>query len=134
MLADTDYPLLNIFWTMILVFVWIAWIWLLVICFMDIFRRHDIGGLGKAAWIIFMIAVPFVAVFIYIVAQGRGMAERRMGEDMQSQKQFDEYVKSVASQSPGTPADDIAKAQGLLDGGVINVAEFDQLKKQALAR
>lgn len=132
MLADTDYPLLNIFWTMILVFLWVAWIWLLVIVFMDLFRRHDVGGVGKAAWAVFLILVPFLAVFIYIVAQGRGMAERRMNEVVESQKQFDQYVKSVAS-TQGTSADEIEKAQGLLDRGVISPAEFDQLKRQALA-
>lgn len=130
MLAATDYPLLDIFWTMILVFLWVAWIWLLFIIFADVFRRQDIGGWAKALWSIFLILVPFLGTFIYIIAEGRGMAERRTNEAIASQEQFDSYVKTVATSS--NSAEQIEKAKSLLDRGVISAQEFDQLKQNAL--
>ena len=130
MLAATDYPLLNIFWTMILIFLWIAWFWLLIIVFSDVFRRHDIHGVGKALWCFFVIVAPFLGVFIYIIAEGKGMSERRLQDAAAAQQQMDAYVKSVASSS--SSADEIAKAQGLLDKGTISQQEFEQLKQHAL--
>ena len=130
MLAATDYPLLNIFWTTLLIFLWIAWFWLLIIVFSDIFRRHDVHGWGKALWVFFLIVAPFLGVFIYIIAQGKGMSERRMADAVQAQQQFDSYVKSVAT--PASSADEIEKAKGLLDKGVISPQEYEQLKQRAL--
>jgi hypothetical protein len=128
--AATDYPLLDIFWTMILVFLWVAWIWLLFYIFGDIFRRRDIGGWSKAMWSIFVILVPFLGTFVYIIAQGRGMTERSMQQAVQSQQQFDAYVQNVAASS--SSADQIQKAKDLLDRGVISAQEFDRLKQNAL--
>ena len=125
-----DYPLLNIFWTMILVFLWVAWIWLLIVVFSDLFRRQDIGGWGKALWSVFLIFVPFLAVFIYIIAEGKAMTERRMSDATAAQEQFDTYVKSVAAS--GNSADQIEKAKSLLDRGVISPQEYDRLKQNAL--
>ena len=130
MAAATDYPLLDIFWTMILVFLWVAWIWLLFYLFADIFRRHDIGGFAKAMWSIFLILVPFLGTFVYIIAQGRGMTERSMQQAVSQQQQFDAYVQNVAAS--GSSADQIEKAKSLLDRGVISAQEFDQLKQNAL--
>jgi hypothetical protein len=125
-----DYPLLNIFWTMILVFLWVAWIWLLIVVFSDLFRRQDIGGWGKALWSVFLIFVPFLAVFIYIIAEGKAMTERRMSDATAAQEQFDTYVKSVAAS--GNSADQIERAKSLLDRGVISPQEYDRLKQNAL--
>lgn len=130
MLAATDYPLLNIFWTMLLIFLWIAWFWLLIIVFSDLFRRHDVHGLGKATWTVFLIVAPFLGVFVYIIAQGKAMSERRMQDAIEAQKQFDTYVKSVASTS--STAEEIEKAKSLLDRGVISPQEYEQLKQHAL--
>lgn len=130
MLAATDYPLLNIFWTMILVFLWVAWIWLLIAIFADLFRRRDVGGWGKALWSIFLIVVPFLGTFVYIVSQGRGMTERTISGEAASQQQFDSYVRNVAVSA--NSADQIEKAKTLLDQGVISPQEFDQLKQHAL--
>jgi hypothetical protein len=129
-IVAADYPLLNIFWTIIIVFAWVAWFWVLIMIISDLFSRHDIGGWGKALWMIFVVIVPFLGVFVYLIAQGKGMGERRMALVEASQKQFDAHVREVAA-SEG-PADQIAKAKELLDAGTIDQAEFDRLKAQAL--
>ena len=130
MIVAADYPFLNIFWTIIIVFAWVAWFWVLIMIISDLFSRHDIGGWGKALWMLFVIIVPFLGVFIYLIAQGKGMGERRMAQVQESQQQFDTYVRQVASEV--SPADQIAKAKELLDAGTIDQAEFDRLKAQAL--
>ena len=131
MIVAADYPLLNIFWTIIIVFAWVAWFWVLIIVISDLFSRHDIGGWAKAFWMLFVIVVPFLGVFIYVISQGKGMGERRDKQVKASQQEFDSYVRQVAA-SDG-PADQIAKAKQLLDNGTIDQAEFDRLKAQALA-
>lgn len=131
MIVAADYPLLNIFWTIIIVFAWVAWFWVLIMIISDLFSRHDIGGWGKALWMLFVIIVPFLGVFIYLIAEGKSMGERRMALVQESQKQFDAHVREVAA-SEG-PADQIAKAKALLEAGTIDQAEFDKLKAQALA-
>ena len=131
MIAAADYPLLNVFWTIIIVFAWVAWFWVLIIVISDLFSRHDIGGWAKALWMLFVIVVPFLGVFIYVISQGKGMGERRDKQVKASQQEFDSYVRQVAA-SEG-PADQIAKAKQLLDSGTIDQAEFDRIKAQALA-
>jgi hypothetical protein len=130
-IVAADYPFLNIFWTIIIVFAWVAWFWVLIMIISDLFSRHDIGGWGKALWMLFVIIVPFLGVFVYLIAQGKGMGERRVAQVQASQQEFDSYVRQVAS-SEG-PADQIAKAKQLLDSGTIDQAEFDRIKAQALA-
>ena len=124
-----DYPFLDVLWTMVIFFCWIIWFFLLFRVFADVFRRHDIGGGTKTLWIIFVIILPFLGVFIYLIAQGKGIADRDMQTAQASQQQFDSYVKSVA----GGPASEIEKAKGLLDSGAITQAEFDSIKSKALA-
>ena len=87
-----DYPFLDLFWTMLIVFVWITWFWLLITVFGDVFRRRDIGGGKKTLWLIFVILVPFLGVFIYLMVNNQGMTERKIGEVQAQQQQFDEYV------------------------------------------
>lgn len=132
MLFAADYPFLDVFWTMIIFFMWVIWIWILVTVLIDVFRRHDIGGWSKALWTLFMIVLPFLGVFIYLISQGKGMAERRADEIRASQASFDSYVRDVAS-SESSPSDQIAKAKQLLDSGAIDQSEFDALKRKALA-
>ena len=127
-----DYPFLNIFWTMIIFFCWVIWIWMMILILSDIFRRHDIGGWVKALWIVFLIILPFLGVLIYLIAESKGMAERRNADAQAAQAQFDDYVKTVAT-SEGGSASEIAKAKTLLDNGTITQAEFDALKAKALA-
>jgi hypothetical protein len=133
LLADTasSYPLLSVIWTMIVFFAWIIWIWLLITIFADLFRRSDIGGWGKAGWVLVLLLLPFVGVLIYLIAQSRGMAERRGQEMQRAQSQFDDYVRTVSSQ--GQPADQIARGKQLLDSGAITMQEFEVLKQKALA-
>ena len=129
-----DYPFLDILWTMIIFFCWVAWIWLLIMIFSDLFRRH-ISGWAKAAWVVFLIILPFLGVLIYLIAEGKGMTERRLEEMQASQAQFDTYVRSVATESGagGGSAHEIQKAKELLDSGAITQPEFEQLKAKALA-
>jgi hypothetical protein len=126
-----DYPFIDVFWSMLIFFFWVIWIWILITVFIDLFRRHDISGWAKAAWMVFVIVLPYLGVFIYIVTQGRGMSERRTAEVQAASAQFDERVRSVAGST--TPADQIAQAKSLLDSGAIDQAEFDRLKARALA-
>ena len=131
MLFAADYPLLNIFWSMILFFFWVAWIWVLVMIISDVFRRHDASGFLKALWIIVLIFVPFLGVLAYMIVNSKGMAERNLAQAKANQEQFAGYVQSVAGS--GGAAGEIEKAKGLLDSGAITQAEFDALKAKALA-
>ena len=130
MLFAADYPFLDIFWTMLIFFMWVIWLWILITVLMDLFRRHDIGGWGKAAWTLFVIVLPFLGVFMYLVTQGGKMAERKAEEIRASQASFDEYVRNAAGS--GGPSDQIAKGKELLDAGAIDQAEFEMLKRKAL--
>ena len=129
MLIAADYPFLEVLWTMILFFAWLAWIWIAITVFVDIFRRHDISGWGKAAWVVFVIVVPFLGVLIYLIAQHDGMRERSVKSAQVQQQAFDQYVKDAA----GGSAAEIAKAKELLDSGTISQTEFDRIKQRALA-
>jgi hypothetical protein len=126
-----DYPFLDVLWSMIIFFVWVAWIWMMILILTDVFRRHDLSGWGKAGWTAFLIILPFLGALIYLIAQGDGMAQRR-AEDVRSQRaQMDDYVRSVADS--GGAAGEIDKAKQLLDSGAINQTEFEALKAKALA-
>ena len=127
----SSYPFLDVMWTLLVFFAWVIWFWLLITVFGDVFRRRDISGWGKAAWIIFVIVLPYFGVFIYLIAEHDGMAERNEKQMQQSKAQMDDYVKSVASASD--PAEQIAKGKKLLDDGAITQTEFDALKQKALA-
>jgi hypothetical protein len=130
-LIATAYPLLEVFWTMLIFFAFFIWLWILFTVFTDVFRRTDISGWGKAAWIIFVIVIPYLGVFVYLIAEHKGMTERTIKQQETAKTQMDQYVKSVAGQSD--PAEQIAKAKVLLDQGTISPAEFDQIKQNALA-
>jgi len=127
----SDYPFLDVFWTMIIFVLWIVWFFILFRVIADLFRRHDISGWVKVLWMIIVILLPFLGVFIYLITQGSHMAERDMRQAKAAQGEFDDYVKSVASS--GSPAAEIERAQGLLSSGAISQAEFDQIKAKALA-
>ena len=130
-LLASSTPVLTAFWYMLIFFAFVIWIWLLITVFADIFRRHDTSGWAKAFWVIFIIIFPYLGVLIYIIAEHKGMAERNAKQLQQQQAQADEYIKSVAASSD--PAAQIAKGKELLDSGAITQAEFDDLKKKALA-
>jgi hypothetical protein len=127
-----DYPFLDVFWTILVFVAWVAWFMLLFRVFGDVFRRHDIGGFHKVLWLAFVIIVPFLGVFVYLIAQNRGMVERSMADAQAQQQQLDDYVRSVAKPNGGA-AGEIDKAKRLLDSGAITQPEFDALKAKALA-
>jgi Phospholipase_D-nuclease N-terminal len=131
MLLATSYPFLEVFWTMLIFFAFVIWIWILITVLIDIFRRHDTSGFAKVLWIIFIIVLPYLGVFVYLIVEHTGMTERAVKQQEAAQSQMDKYVQSVAVQSD--PAEQIAKAKGLLDTGTISQAEFDQIKQKALA-
>ena len=125
-----DYPLLGFFWTVLMVFIWVAWIILLIRVFSDVFRNHEMSGWAKAFWVIFVVILPFLGVLIYLIANGSGMAKRDMAQAQAAQQQFDSYVRQTAGSS--SAADQIATAKGLLDQGTISNEEFEQIKRTAL--
>jgi hypothetical protein len=127
----SDYPFLDVFWTMIIFFLWVIWIWFLIAILSDVFRRHDIGGGSKALWTIFIIFLPFVGAFTYLIINGKGMAERNVKNQQVAQEHMDDYVRSVAAS--GGAAGEIEKAKALLDSGAINADEYASLKAKALA-
>ena|SRR6478735_1020659 len=131
MLFAADYPFLNVFWTMILFFFWVAWIWVLIMVFSDLFRRHDASGWVKALWIVVVIFMPFLGVLVYVLVNGHGMTERNVKQAQDQKAQFDAYVQTAAGKS--STAGEIEKAKALLDSGAITQAEFDTLKAKALA-
>ena len=131
MVLAADYPFMDVLWTMIIFFCWVAWIWLLVLIFSDLFRR-DVSGWAKAGWVVFLIVLPFLGALVYLIANGKDMTDRRVRDAADSQAHFDSYVRSVAK-SDGGAAGEIAKAKQLLDSGAITEPEFEQLKAKALA-
>jgi len=124
-----DYPFLDVFWSMLIFFCWVIWIWIVITVFGDLFRRDDISGWGKAGWMVFVIVLPFLGVLIYLIAQHDGMRQRSVRQAEAQKQAFDQYVREAA----GGSADEIAKAKELLDSGAITQQEFDALKAKALA-
>jgi hypothetical protein len=131
MLLANSYPFLEVFWTMLIFFAFFVWIWLLFSIFADLFRRPDLSGWARVAWIIFIIVLPYLGVFVYLIAEHAGMTERTIQQQEAAKSQMDQYVKSVAGE--GDPAEQIVKAKALRDEGTISQAEFDQIKQKALA-
>ena len=131
MLAST-YPILDIFWSMLQIFVFIIWIWLLIVVFGDIFRSHDMGGLAKALWVIFVVILPYLGILIYLIARGGSMHERAVAQAQHQQKAFDSYVRQTAGNAGGT-AEELSMLADLKSKGVITDAEFEAQKAKLLA-
>jgi ABC-type multidrug transport system fused ATPase/permease subunit len=131
--ASYQYPILDFFLTMLYFFLFVIWIWLLITVFIDIFRSHDMGGWAKALWVIFIIVLPFLGVFVYLIARGGKMHERAARDAAQQQKAFDEYVRQAAGTSGNTTADQLSKLADLKSQGVLSDAEFDAQKSKILA-
>lgn len=130
MLLAADYPFLDVVWTIVVFFAWVAWLWIAITVISDVFRRDDIGGLGKAAWIVFVIVVPFLGVLVYLVGQHDGMRERSLSQAKAQRAALDQYVRETT----GGSAAEIAKAKELLDAGTIDQAEFEAIKAKAVSR
>lgn len=123
-------PLLDLFWAMLWFFLFFIWIWLLIMIFADIFRSQDIGGWAKAFWVLFVIILPLLGVLVYVIARGKGMAERRASDYAQMEQAQQEYIRQVAG-SGGT-ADELSKLAALRDQGVLSNEEFEAQKAALL--
>jgi ABC-type multidrug transport system fused ATPase/permease subunit len=130
-LIASDYPFFDVFWSILVFFLWVAWFMLLFRIFGDVFSRHDIGGGTKTLWLIFVLLVPFLGVFVYLIANNDGMTERTMQRAQAQQQQMDEYVRTTATSGSATAQ--IGEAKQLLDSGAITQAEFDAIKPTAPA-
>jgi hypothetical protein len=133
MLFTAEFGTGQLFWSMLWFFLFVIWIWLLFVVFGDIFRSRDLSGWGKALWTIFIIVLPYLGVFVYLIARGREMSERSLQEAQERESAFRGYVRTVASEGGGSTADEISRLADLRDRGVISEAEFQQAKTKALA-
>ena len=130
--SSSSYPLLDFFWTMLEFFLWVIWIWVLIMVFMDIFRSHDLSGWGKAAWFLFVLIIPLVGVLVYLIARGGSMHERAVTRAQQQDAQMQDYIRHAAGNGHATTADQLAKLADLRDRGVITPAEFEREKAKIL--
>ena len=129
MTVAADYPFLDILGSMLFFFGFVIWFWLLITVFGDVFRRHDIGGFTKFMWCLVVILLPLLGVLVYMIVNGKDMAERNIAQHQAAKAEFDQYVRETA----GGPGAEINHAKQLLDSGTITQAEFDQIKQKALA-
>ncbi|WP_433505439.1 SHOCT domain-containing protein [Pseudonocardia halophobica] len=136
LLAQTNYPLLDLFWTMLLFFGFVVWFWMMFVIFGDIFRRDDIGGWGKAGWTVLIIVLPILGSLVYLIAQGRKMGERRAADVSAARDAYERDVRRIATANGtgGAPTTQIAEAKRLLDQGAITPAEYEALKGKALGQ
>jgi|ERR1022692_1082950 hypothetical protein len=132
-LASTSYPLLNIFWTMFEFFVWIVWIYLLIMVFIDIFRSHDLSGWAKALWVIFVFLIPVIGVLVYLIARGGQMHERAEQRAVRQDEAIRRYMRRAGPDPSATSADQLAKLADLRDRGVLTADEFEREKAKILA-
>jgi len=129
--SSNSYPLLNAFWTIVMIFLWVIWFWILITIFIDLFRSHDLSGWAKAAWFIFILLIPLVGVLVYLIVRGGKMHEHQVRDVQAQDQQFRRYVQEAAG-SPSS-ADELAKLADLRDRGVITAQEFEQQKAKILA-
>jgi len=135
LLADSSgsYPALNIFWTIVEVFLWVIWFWILFTVIIDIFRSSDLSGWGKAGWFLFVLIIPLIGVLVYLIARGDSMHERATRRAQQEDAEMRSYIQQAAGTS-STTADELEKLASLRDRGVISPAEFDQAKARILSQ
>jgi membrane protein implicated in regulation of membrane protease activity len=129
--SSYSYPLLGAFWTILEIFLWVIWIWILIYVFIDIFRSRDLSGWGKALWFLFVLLIPLIGVLVYLIVRGSSMQDRAVKEAQQQDQQFRAYVQDAAGS--GNTADQLAKLADLRDRGVITADEFEREKAKVLA-
>jgi hypothetical protein len=132
-LADSSYPLLSVFWTIFEFFLWVIWIWILIMVFIDIFRSHDLSGWAKALWFLFVLFIPLIGVLVYLIVRGGSMHERAVAQARHQDAEFRQYVQQAAASSPASTADQLSKLADLRDRGVISAEEFDREKAKVLS-
>jgi membrane protein implicated in regulation of membrane protease activity len=130
--SSYSYPLLGAFWTILEIFLWVLWIWVLIYVFIDIFRSHDLSGWAKALWFIFVLFIPLIGVLVYLIARGGSMQERAQQQAQQADREARQYIQEAAGSS-ATPADQLTKLAELRDRGVITADEFEREKAKILA-
>jgi ABC-type multidrug transport system fused ATPase/permease subunit len=133
LLAASSYPLLNVFWSIFEFFLWIIWIWILIMIFIDIFRSRDLSGWAKALWFLFVLFIPLIGVLVYLIARGGSMHERAVAQAQHQDQEFRQYVQQAAASSPASTADQLSKLADLRDRGVISAEEFEREKAKVLA-
>jgi hypothetical protein len=129
--SSYSYPLLGAFWTIIEIFLWVLWFWVLITVFIDIFRSHDLSGWGKALWFLFVLIIPLIGVLVYLIVRGGSMQQRMQRQAQQDDQQFREYVQDAAGSQ--STADQLTKLADLRDRGVITNEEFESQKAKILA-
>jgi Phospholipase_D-nuclease N-terminal/Short C-terminal domain len=129
--ADVSFA--DIFWSVLWFFFLFIWLMILFHILTDLFRDQSVSGVEKTLWVLFLVFLPFLAVFVYLIVRGKGMGERAAARQQQAQQEFEGYVRNVATTSEATPTEQIARAKQLLDAGAIDQSEFDRLKAKALA-
>ena len=126
-----NYPLLDFFWTIFEIFLWVIWIWILIWIFIDIFRSHDLSGFAKALWFLFVLFIPLIGVLVYLIVRGGSMHERAVQQAQQQDQEARQYIRETAGTQ--SPADQLAKLAELRDKGVISADEFEREKAKILA-
>jgi membrane protein implicated in regulation of membrane protease activity len=129
--SSYSYPVLGVFWTIVMIFLWVIWFWILITIIIDIFRSHDLSGWAKALWFLFILFLPLIGVLVYLIARGGKMHERQVRQAQRQEEQLRSYVQEAAG--PQSSADQVAKLADLRDRGVITAAEFDREKAKILA-
>jgi type VI protein secretion system component VasK len=130
-LADSSYPLLGLFWSMFIFFLWLLWIWILIWIFIDIFRSHDLSGSAKALWFLFVLFIPLIGVLVYVIARGDKMHEHAVQQARQQDQEARAYIREAAGSQ--SSADQLAKLADLRDRGVITAGEFEREKAKVMA-
>ena len=128
-----NYPLLNVFWTIFEVFLWVVWFWILITVFIDIFRSHDLSGWAKALWFLFVLFIPLIGVLVYLIVRGSSMHERAVHQVQEQDAEARRYIQQAAAEAPASTADQLTKLADLRDRGVISAEEFEREKAKVLA-
>ena len=128
-----NYPLLNVFWTIFEVFLWVVWFWILITVFIDIFRSRDLSGWAKALWFLFVLFIPLIGVLVYLIVRGSSMHERQARDMQQQDAEARRYIQQAAAEAPASTADQLTKLADLRDRGVISAEEFEREKAKVLA-
>jgi ABC-type multidrug transport system fused ATPase/permease subunit len=129
--SSYSYPILGAFWTIVMIFLWVIWFWILITIIIDIFRSHDLSGWAKALWFVFILFLPLIGVLVYLIARGGKMHERQVRQAQRQEEQVRSYVQEAAGSQ--SSADQLAKLADLRDRGVITAEEFDREKAKILA-
>ncbi|HLK78962.1 MAG TPA: SHOCT domain-containing protein [Streptosporangiaceae bacterium] len=129
--SSYSYPLLGAFWTVLEIFLWILWIWVLIYVFIDIFRSRDLSGWAKALWFVFVLFIPLIGVLVYLIARGGEIQERAVRDAQQQDQEVRRYIQQAANEP--NSADQLAKLADLRDRGVITADEFEREKAKVLA-